>query len=123
MGNLIIILFHKERFNRAHTKTRTIIEQSFGVLKRRFHALHVEIRQNPGRVSRIIMACCVLNNLALSKWQRGNFDDDHVVAGQNFELMQPEDDVYEEDESPRALVEARRRGFAKRNNIANNNRL
>ena len=32
------------RYNDAHTRTRTVIERCFGWLKRRFMALHGEIK-------------------------------------------------------------------------------
>lgn len=39
------------RFNRAHKSTRCTIERSFGILKKRFHVLHSEIRMSPTKVS------------------------------------------------------------------------
>lgn len=56
----------EERFNRAHKITRCTIERTFGVLKRRFHVLHSEVRMAPFRVCSLIVACCVLHNLAIS---------------------------------------------------------
>ena len=55
----------EEQFNRAHKTTRCIIERSFGLLKRRFHVLHAEIRMAPDRVCTIIVACIVLHNMAI----------------------------------------------------------
>ena len=51
-----------EGFNEAHKTTRCIIEQTFGLLKRRFHVLHSEIRMVPDRVCTIVAACFVLHN-------------------------------------------------------------
>lgn len=51
-------------YNTAHAKTRNVIERCFGVLKRRFHCLHGELKMKPERVSNIICACVVLHNLA-----------------------------------------------------------
>lgn len=42
---------YKIRFNRAHKSTRCTIERSFGILKKRFHVLHSEIRMSPTKVS------------------------------------------------------------------------
>lgn len=52
------------RYNTAHAKTRNVIERCFGVLKRRFHCLHGELRMTPERVCNIICACVVLHNMA-----------------------------------------------------------
>ena len=51
--------------NTAHTKTRVIVEQSFGRWKRRFHVLHSEIRMTPQRACSVIGACAVLHNIAV----------------------------------------------------------
>ncbi|XP_064631631.1 putative nuclease HARBI1 [Lineus longissimus] len=55
------------RFNNAHKKTRNSVERCFGVLKRRFHCLHAEIRMRPARVCKIITACAVLHNIAIDR--------------------------------------------------------
>lgn len=52
------------RYNTAHAKTRNVIERCFGVLKRRFHCLHAELKMKPERVCNIICACVVLHNMA-----------------------------------------------------------
>ncbi|XP_052268867.1 putative nuclease HARBI1 [Dreissena polymorpha] len=53
----------EERYNQAHISTRNIIERCFGVWKRTFHILHVEIRMKPAKVTRIVLACAVLHNM------------------------------------------------------------
>ena len=71
----------EERYNTAHTKTRVAIEQTFGRWKRRFHALHLEIRMAPDRVCKIIGACAVLHNIAIllnEPMEDGELDDDVV---------------------------------------------
>ncbi|XP_058877978.1 putative nuclease HARBI1 [Acipenser ruthenus] len=52
------------RYNNAHTKSRNLIERCFGVLKRRFHCLHGELRMVPERACNIICAAVVLHNIA-----------------------------------------------------------
>ncbi|XP_062609331.1 putative nuclease HARBI1 [Saccostrea cucullata] len=52
------------RYNNSHAQTRTVIERSFGWLKRRFLALHGEIKCKPERAAKIIVACAVLHNIA-----------------------------------------------------------
>ncbi|KAH3697409.1 hypothetical protein DPMN_084910 [Dreissena polymorpha] len=51
------------RYNQAHTSTKNVIERCFGVWKRTFHILHVEIRMKPAKVTRIVLACPVLHNM------------------------------------------------------------
>ncbi|WAR13889.1 HARB1-like protein, partial [Mya arenaria] len=53
-----------QHFNDAHCSTRNVIERAFGVLKRRFHILYTEIRMKPLKVSKIVVCCVVLHNLA-----------------------------------------------------------
>ena len=55
----------QRRFNRALRITRSIIERTFGILKRRFHVLHSEVRLTPERVCAITIACCILHNIAV----------------------------------------------------------
>ena len=55
----------QEAYNSAHTKTRVVIEQTYGRWKRRFHVLHSEIRMAPEKVCLIIGACAVLHNIAV----------------------------------------------------------
>lgn len=54
----------QERYNTALTKTRVIIERTIGQLKRRFHCLHGELRLEPARAGRVIIACVVLFNIS-----------------------------------------------------------
>ena len=42
-----------------------LIEQTFGILKRRFSCLHTEIRLSPQRACTVVVACCVLHNIAI----------------------------------------------------------
>ena len=55
----------QENYNTAHTKTKVIVEQSFGRWKLRFHVLHSEIRMTPQRACSIIGASAVLHNIAV----------------------------------------------------------
>ncbi|XP_044764245.1 putative nuclease HARBI1 isoform X1 [Coccinella septempunctata] len=56
----------ERRYNQAHIKTRNCIERCFGVLKRRFPCLYYGLRNKLSTSLTIIIACCVLHNLALS---------------------------------------------------------
>ena len=53
------------RFNRALKVTRSRIERTFGILKRRFHVLRSEIRMRSERVCTIVAVCCILYNIAI----------------------------------------------------------
>ena len=78
----------EEQFNRAHKTTRCIIECSFGLLKRRFHVLHSEIRMAPDRVCTIIVACIVLHNMAIHL--REPELDDGLIGDEEYDLHEPE---------------------------------
>ncbi|XP_062583945.1 putative nuclease HARBI1 [Saccostrea cucullata] len=56
-----------QKFNAAHSRTRVTIEQAFGVLKKRFNALHSGLRTCPERACRVITACAVLHNIGLDR--------------------------------------------------------
>jgi hypothetical protein len=55
----------QQHFNRSLCGTRVKIEHAFGVLKRRFHVLHGEIRMQPERAVKIVSACTVLHNISI----------------------------------------------------------
>ena len=58
---------HEETYTEAHCTTRSTIERCNGVLKRRWHCLHGEIRLEPRKVCRIIDVCVMLHNRAISR--------------------------------------------------------
>ena len=74
----------EEQFNRAHKTTRCIIECSFGLLKRRFHVLHSEIRMTPDKVYTITVACIVLHNMAIHL--REPKLDDGLIGDEEYDL-------------------------------------
>ncbi|GFR84014.1 protein F14D2.9 [Elysia marginata] len=53
-------------FNNSHRQTRVTVERCIGVLKRRWHCLHTELRLTPAVASRVIYCCCLLHNKATS---------------------------------------------------------
>ena len=55
---------HEEAYTNAHCATRSTIERCNGVLKRRWHCLHGEMRLAPTKVCRIISVCVMLHNRA-----------------------------------------------------------
>lgn len=66
----------ERRYNRALKVTRSLIERTFGALKRRFHVLHSENRMSPDRVCTVVAACCVLHNIAVDQNEPLPVDED-----------------------------------------------
>ncbi|XP_069502434.1 putative nuclease HARBI1 [Ambystoma mexicanum] len=59
---------HEEDYNRAHTRTRAVIEQTFGLLKARFRCLSWSGRAliyRPEKVGKIVLACAMLHNMCI----------------------------------------------------------
>nr|XP_033465325.1 putative nuclease HARBI1 isoform X2 [Epinephelus lanceolatus] len=55
-------------FNQKHTKARSVIERTFGMLKMRFRCLDKSggtLQYSPQKVGAFFVACCVLHNLAI----------------------------------------------------------
>jgi hypothetical protein len=71
----------EEAYNTALCGTRCTVERCIGILKRRWHCLHTELRVAPKRACQIICACIVLHNHAtdyddLSSDYEDDDDDD-----------------------------------------------
>ena len=66
----------ERNFNRSLKSTQSITERAFGVLKRRFHILHSEIRMAPNRVCTIMAACFGLHNNAKDYNEPEDNEDD-----------------------------------------------
>ncbi|XP_072327009.1 LOW QUALITY PROTEIN: putative nuclease HARBI1 [Scyliorhinus torazame] len=57
----------ESRYNEAHAATRGVVERCFGLLKMKFRCLDRSggaLQYDPDRVGRIVVACCVLHNIA-----------------------------------------------------------
>ena len=54
----------RENYNREQKRARSLIERSFGQLKRRWCCLHGELRLSPEKACKVIASCCALHNLA-----------------------------------------------------------
>lgn len=64
----------KGKFNKAHRRTRSIVERSFGVLKKRFYALGTVLRVRDVLLASKLIECgVILHNLAI-KFGREDFD-------------------------------------------------
>ncbi|XP_052690636.1 putative nuclease HARBI1 [Crassostrea angulata] len=57
----------EERFNASLCRTRVLIEQTFGILKRKFQSLHFGLRTCPDQAVEYITATCILHNIAIDR--------------------------------------------------------
>ena len=72
------------RYNRSLVRTRTIIENSISVLKRRFPCLHLELRFDPTKCATIVVAAVVLHNIAMQRAEVGDFDVQDDLSENNY---------------------------------------
>ncbi|KAJ1084190.1 hypothetical protein NDU88_004342 [Pleurodeles waltl] len=92
----------EERYNEAQGRTRRVIEQTFGLLKARFRCLHMtsgSLFYSPKKVCQIIVAYCMLHNLALQRqvpFLQEDGPDDGVVAAVE-PVNSDEEEAEEED--------------------------
>ncbi|KAJ1122298.1 hypothetical protein NDU88_000791 [Pleurodeles waltl] len=93
----------EERYNEAHGRTRRVIERTFVFLKARFRCLHMtcgSLFYSPKKVCQIIVACCMLHNLALRRqvpFLQEDGPDGGVVAA--VEPVDSEDEEAEEEDT------------------------
>ncbi|XP_052241890.1 putative nuclease HARBI1 [Dreissena polymorpha] len=80
----------QERYNRSLLRTRVIVEQAFGVLKRRFACLAYGLRCHPGRCCSIIIATVFLHNYGLDC-------GDILEPNQDMDVNQPPNIVHQEN--------------------------
>lgn len=57
----------KQNFNNSLCRARVSIEQTFGILKRRFPCLSQGMRMSPEKAAIITIACVVLHNIAIDR--------------------------------------------------------
>lgn len=78
----------KTKFNEVHSKTRWVVERSFGLLKNVFRCILAarQLHYKPEKATKIINVCCALHNLRI----RFN------VPISNENVLQLEEDVPEE---------------------------
>ena len=68
----------EERFNMSLCHTRVFVEQTFGILKRRFQCLHGELRTTPQNAVKYVVACAVLHNIGIDQGDIINIATDDV---------------------------------------------
>lgn len=74
----------ERRYNRAHIRTRNVVERSFGILKNRFRCFFNGIQLNLDTAKAAIVALAVLHNICLNEW----IDEDQI------ELIHDEDNYH-----------------------------
>ncbi|XP_069482248.1 putative nuclease HARBI1 [Ambystoma mexicanum] len=80
---------HEEDYNRAHARTRVMIEQTFGLLKARFRCLSRSggaLIYGPEKVGKIVLVCAMLHNMCIRR---------NVPLPPDMDQIPPEDE--EED--------------------------
>ena len=76
------------RYNRAHVKTRNVVERTFGVVKRRFPCMSRGLGNKLSNVSHIIVACAVLHNISLQLNDVIEFAEDDEPADEELETTE-----------------------------------
>ncbi|XP_029443214.1 uncharacterized protein LOC115083494 [Rhinatrema bivittatum] len=69
----------ERRYNEAHTSTHSVIERTFRVLKSRFKCLDKSagaLQYCPLKVAEIVLACCILHNIAVKYQVPGDINPD-----------------------------------------------
>lgn len=80
------------RFNIAHKRTRRIVENSFGILKKRFASLE-KLRVDPTFAGEIVKCCSILHNLLLDIGGEEDIEDiDDIVVDPNLEAEESSSD-------------------------------
>lgn len=88
----------EQNYNVAHIQTRNTIERSFGVLKRRYPGLSLGLRLKMDTNLAVIVACCVLHNMAiLLKDENPPVDEELQIPGDTFDAVPFAHIVYLQD--------------------------
>lgn len=82
----------EQRFNRAHKRTRRLVENSIGILKERFPCLN-HLRLSPQKAAVVVVCCATLHNIACEH-------DEVVVREEPREQIDNDNPAEEEIEEP-----------------------
>jgi len=93
----------EQTFNDAHSITRATVERCIGVVKRRWHCLHGELRVAPHKACKVICACLVLHNRAIKL----NHPVPELPDSSPSEAQPPSDDSQSSSSSGRPSEQAR----------------
>ena len=58
---------HQVRYNNAHARTRVVVEQTIGILKRRFGILGDKMQLVPLKACKVVVACSVLHDIGIEE--------------------------------------------------------
>ncbi|XP_062914350.1 putative nuclease HARBI1 [Mobula hypostoma] len=86
-------------YNQSHRATRSLVKDAIRVLKARFRCLDRSggaLQYSPERVSRFVVVCCMLHNLAIMRGQ---------PLPEDFQQMDGEDDDDDDDDEDEEEVE------------------
>ncbi|KAJ8020987.1 hypothetical protein HOLleu_40735 [Holothuria leucospilota] len=97
--------WQKTSYNKCHKKERLIIERCFGQLKRRFPMLQGRVRIQLRKVPSLIVACCIMHNVAKCLQDPNDFPEYN-------ELYVDNNDAVHEDDRIRQRGQERRRQIA-----------
>lgn len=86
---LITDTMPKVSFNKSlHVcKTRVLIEQTFGILKRQFPCLKMGLRVEPEKCTRIVIASSVLHNIGIIRGDIVQYDLEEILEENNFQIL------------------------------------
>uniref|UniRef100_A0A914XQN4 DDE Tnp4 domain-containing protein n=1 Tax=Plectus sambesii TaxID=2011161 RepID=A0A914XQN4_9BILA len=106
---------NERRYNRAHRKTRRLIECAFGSFKESFQCLKRLRVKSPLFACEIIKACTVLYNLRLPDKDAAVEDDDENglhMSGFGLEMEAPTEDSSDKDGAVNAAFDVEGRAAA-----------
>ncbi|RVE44239.1 hypothetical protein evm_011138 [Chilo suppressalis] len=88
----------EENYNALHISARVVIENTFGRLKNRWRCVHRDrtLHYQPEKCARIIIACCVLHNIAI-KYNVPEPEETEITPGQSQETFDQQDTVIENE--------------------------
>ncbi|XP_071106275.1 putative nuclease HARBI1 [Haliotis cracherodii] len=79
----------EDRYHGSLCRTRVLIEQTFGVLKRRFQCLYHELKATPRQAVTYVVACVVLHNLGIERGDIINHDENLMPPSSNVNNYVP----------------------------------
>ena len=93
-----------DAYNSAHSVTRSTVEHCIGVIKRRWHCLHTELRVDPAKAFKIICACPVLHNRAVYLHHFVPDDDDDSQTDSDSESVTEDAGACTQSDNARATA-------------------